>query len=100
MSTIPAPEGVEVIGEAIPATQEILTPEALAFVAKLHRAHNARRKELLAVRRAREAARGRRGPTSCPRPPASAKVTGPSTRYPPTCRTAASRSRGRSTARW
>ena len=50
MSTIPAPEGVEVIGEAIPATQEILTPEALAFVAKLHRAHNARRKELLAVR--------------------------------------------------
>ncbi len=62
MSTIPAPEGVEVRGEAIPAAVEILTPEALAFVAKLHRAHNARRVELLQkrVERAAELAAGKK----------------------------------------
>ncbi|MFN8111218.1 MAG: malate synthase A [Thermoleophilia bacterium] len=62
MSTIPAPEGVEVLGAATPAAQEILTTEALAFVAKLHRAHNARRKELLAARveRAKQLAAGAR----------------------------------------
>ena len=50
MSTINAPDGVEVLGAATDAAQEILTPEALEFVATLHRAHNARHKELLAAR--------------------------------------------------
>jgi malate synthase len=60
MSTISAPEGVEVLGAATPAAVEILTPEALAFVAKLHRAHDARRRELLQkrVERAAELAAG------------------------------------------
>jgi malate synthase len=35
---------------------EILTPEAIAFLVRLHRAHNARRKELLAARAVRQAA--------------------------------------------
>ncbi len=55
MSTNSAPKGVEVVGAASTATAEILTPDALAFVAALHRAHNARRKELLALRVARAA---------------------------------------------
>jgi malate synthase len=50
MTTITAPEGVEVLGAATPAAVEILTPEALAFVATLHRAHDARRRELLQKR--------------------------------------------------
>jgi malate synthase len=50
MSTNSAPPGVEVVGAASTATAEILTPDALAFVAALHRAHNSRRKELLALR--------------------------------------------------
>jgi malate synthase len=53
MSTHTAPQGVEVIGAASDATAEILTPDALAFVAALHRAHNSRREELLARRVAR-----------------------------------------------
>ena len=53
MSTNSALQGVEVIGAASDATAEILTPDALAFVAALHRAHNSRRKELLARRVAR-----------------------------------------------
>ena len=53
MSTNSAPQGVEIIGAASDATAEILTPDALAFVAALHRAHNSRRKELLAKRVAR-----------------------------------------------
>ncbi len=50
MSTINAPDGVEVIGAATDAAKEILTPEALEFVTALQRAHNGRRKELLAAR--------------------------------------------------
>jgi len=60
MSTNSALQGVEVIGAASDATAEILTPDALAFVAALHRAHNSRRKELLArrVQRAEALANG------------------------------------------
>src|SRR3984893_9616330 len=36
-SRSPPPSGVEVLGEITPAFSEILTPEALAFVAKLPR---------------------------------------------------------------
>ncbi len=51
-STLPA--GVEITGEITPAFAEILTPEALAFVAKLHRTFEPRRQELLAKRAARQ----------------------------------------------
>lgn len=47
--------GVEIRGEVSPQFEEILTPDALAFVAKLHRAFNGRRKELLAKRQERQA---------------------------------------------
>jgi len=56
MSTNSAPEGVEVLGAASSATAEILTTDALSFVAALHCTHNARRKELLAKRVERAAA--------------------------------------------
>ncbi len=50
MSTIPTPEGVQILAEVTPAQAEILTTEALALVAKLHRAFEPRREELLAAR--------------------------------------------------
>ena len=48
MNNLPA--GVQINAPMLPRFDEILTPEALAFVAKLHRAFAARRKELLAKR--------------------------------------------------
>ena len=50
----PALENVEVTGDPRPDYEEILTPEALAFVAKLQRAFNGRRLELLAKRQERQ----------------------------------------------
>jgi malate synthase len=52
-TTLPA--GVQINAPMHPRFDEILTPEALAFVAKLHRAFNARRQELLEARVARQA---------------------------------------------
>jgi malate synthase len=49
-----APAGVTVRGALEPRFAEILTPEALAFVAALHRKFNARRVELLQKRTARQ----------------------------------------------
>lgn len=46
---------VEVLGAAAPGFEDILTPEALGFVAGLHRKFNGRRLELLRVREARQA---------------------------------------------
>jgi malate synthase len=46
--------GIDVRGEVRPEWSEILTPEALAFVAGLHREFNPRRVELLARREARK----------------------------------------------
>ncbi|MFJ9695177.1 malate synthase A [Kitasatospora sp. NPDC101183] len=46
---------VTVAGPHVHREQEVLTPEALAFVAGLHRAFEGRRQELLALRRARRA---------------------------------------------
>jgi len=43
----PLPSGVAVLGEITPAFSEILTPEALAFVAKLQRQFGTRRKQCL-----------------------------------------------------
>jgi malate synthase len=46
--------GIQVLGKITPEFSQILTPEALAFVAKLHRQFEARRQELLARRAARQ----------------------------------------------
>jgi malate synthase len=44
------PPGVAIIGAASPASAEILTPQAVTFVAKLARKFEKRRRELLALR--------------------------------------------------
>jgi len=48
------PQGVSISGRVTPEFAQILTPEALAFVAKLHRAFEPRRQQLLARRAARQ----------------------------------------------
>ena len=48
------PAGVQIIGKSFAAVDEVLTPEALAFVADLHRRFNPRRCELLAARVTRQ----------------------------------------------
>jgi malate synthase len=48
--------GVNFTAPITPAQSSILTPEAITFLAGLHRAFNARRKELLAARVTRQAA--------------------------------------------
>src|SRR6059058_155063 len=53
-SRSPLPSGVEVLGEFTPAFSEILTPEALAFVAKLQRQFGTRRKQCLERRQERQ----------------------------------------------
>ncbi|MFN0243543.1 MAG: malate synthase A [Planctomycetota bacterium] len=45
------PPGIEILAPAIPAAKRVLTPEALAFVARLARAFEPRRQELLARRK-------------------------------------------------
>ncbi len=47
-------QGVVISGRITPEFAQILTPEALAFVAKLHRQFEARRQELLGSRAARQ----------------------------------------------
>ena len=54
--TATLPEGVALTGEITPAFAQILTPEALAFVAKLHRAFEPRRQQLLLKRAERQKA--------------------------------------------
>lgn len=49
-------EGIEVLGEASPGFDEVLTPEALHFTAKLHRTFSRKRAELLENRLVRQAA--------------------------------------------
>ena len=53
-SSSPLPTGVEVLREITPAFSEILTPEALAFVAKLQRQFGTRRKQCLEHRQERQ----------------------------------------------
>lgn len=55
-SALSMPEGVVIKGEVTPEFAEILTPKALAFVAKLHRRIAGRRQELLERRRQRQSA--------------------------------------------
>ena len=55
MSTITLPDGVQITAEVTAEQAEILTPEALALIAKLHRAFEPRRRELLELRTQRAA---------------------------------------------
>jgi malate synthase len=50
----PLPQGISISGPVSKAFSQILTPEALGFVAKLHRKFESRRQELLARRAARQ----------------------------------------------
>ncbi len=50
------PDGVQIVGPITPAVQEVLTAEALTFVADLHRRFNPTRQRLLARRAERQAA--------------------------------------------
>jgi malate synthase len=54
--SFPAVEGLRFTAEWLPAYGQVLTPEALAFVAALHRRFNARREELLVLRVQRQRA--------------------------------------------
>ena len=55
MANVELPEGVELLGPVSDAHAAILTTEALAFYAELHRAFNPRRLELLEARKQRQA---------------------------------------------
>lgn len=56
MSTVSEPVGqVEIVGEPQPDAARVLTPDALAFVARLHRSFNPTRARLLAARADRQA---------------------------------------------
>src|SRR3954467_11110125 len=48
------PAGIQVLGEITPASAKILTPDALAFVAKLEREFRARRLQALRRREERQ----------------------------------------------
>src|SRR5436309_8042188 len=48
------PTGVEIRGRAVPGSSEVLTPDALAFVADLSRRFRETRERLLADRRQRQ----------------------------------------------
>ena len=78
--------------------ESILTPAALGFLAQLHRRFEATRQHLLQARRERPAAYDA-GRISAPTRWRSASPTGPWHRFRPHCRTAASRSPARSSAR-
>src|SRR3546814_20811079 len=53
--TLKLPEGMQINAPMHPRFDEILTPDALALVAKLHRAFEPRRQELLKARVERQA---------------------------------------------
>ncbi|MDP9108095.1 MAG: malate synthase A, partial [Pseudomonadota bacterium] len=55
MSTLSLPDGMQISGAILPSYAQILTPDALALVAKLSRLFEPRRQELLALRVARAA---------------------------------------------
>src|SRR5262249_44523503 len=50
MAALDLPAGVLIDGEINPGFEKVLTKEAVAFVADLHRQFNGRREELLALR--------------------------------------------------
>ena len=98
--TLSLPQGVVIKGAVRSRYDEILTPEALAFLADLHRHFNETRKRLLSRRDERQK-RFDAGelPDFLPETSRSAKATGRSRRSRPISSTAASRSPARSTAR-
>src|SRR2546422_11271865 len=51
-----APAEVEVVGPAVPGTDQVLTPDALAFLAALHHEFEPRRQGVLEARRTRQEA--------------------------------------------
>ena len=53
---ISMPQGVEILGTITPESAEILTQQAVAFVAKLARKFEARRQELMTLRAMRQGA--------------------------------------------
>jgi malate synthase len=55
MADLTLPQGMAITGRITPEYATVLTPEALELVARLHRAFNPRRAELLARRQARQA---------------------------------------------
>ncbi len=55
MAVLTLPAGVELTGPLAPEYAEILTPEALEFLAELHRRFNGRRADLMAARATRQA---------------------------------------------
>ena len=101
MTAHSAVAGVEINAKPSGRQDEILSAEALAFVAGLHRRFNRRR--LRAARRGAWSGRKTSTPASCrtfsPRRRRSATATGRSRRSRPTFSTAGSRSPARSTAR-
>src|SRR5882672_4542555 len=48
------PAGIQFHGPSVSGSGTVLTPAALSFVAKLHRAFESRRQDLLAIRAARQ----------------------------------------------
>ena len=54
--SVQTPTGVVITGKITPAVEEVLTPEALAFVADLHRQFNPARRQRLAARAERQTA--------------------------------------------
>jgi malate synthase len=75
--------GIEVHGPTVARAEEVLTPEALAFVARLHREFNPTRERLLAARHERQA-RLDAGelPDFLPETAHVRRVTGASRRFP------------------
>ena len=56
MTDLPLPPGVSLRGPELIEAVEVLTPDALAFIAQLQRTFNGRRLELLARREERQSA--------------------------------------------
>ncbi|GIW60595.1 MAG: hypothetical protein KatS3mg087_1661 [Patescibacteria group bacterium] len=48
-------QNIQVLGQQTPAVEQVLTPEAIAFIAKLHRTFNPTRLALLQRRAERQA---------------------------------------------
>jgi malate synthase len=99
-SELQLPEGMQITGPIKPGYETILTFDALALVAKLHRAFNGRRQELLKARVARQA-RIDAGemPDFLPETAPSAPATGRSRRCPRRSNAATPRSPARSKPR-
>ena len=94
-------DGIEILGEITPAYSEILTPEAMTFLANWRGALKPRGQSACGARKKQaEIDAGALPDFPAETAEIRAKATGRSRRSPRTSRTAASRSPGRWTARW